>query len=39
MATYTYPNSLIENAPRTNVGIVNIGDNQFVAPRDPRAKD
>jgi hypothetical protein len=39
MATYTYPSSLIENAPRTNVGIVNIGDNQFVAPRDPRAKD
>jgi hypothetical protein len=39
MATYNYPSSLIENAPRTNVGIVNIGDNQFVAPRDPRAKD
>jgi len=39
MATYNYPSSLIENAPKTNVGIVNIGDNQFVAPRDPRAKD
>jgi hypothetical protein len=39
MATYTYPSSLIENAPKTNVGIVNIGNDQFVAPRDPRAKD
>ena len=43
MATYTYPSSLIENAPRTNVGIVNIGGggkhDMFVAPRDPRAKN
>ena len=43
MATYNYPSSLIENAPRTNVGIVNIGGglkhDMFVAPRDPRAKN
>ena len=39
MATYNYPSSVIENAPKTNVGTVSAWGNQFFAPRDPRVKD
>ena len=35
---YDYPSSVIENAPRTNVGIVPY-DGGVYAPRDPRIKD
>jgi len=42
MATYNYPSSVIENAPRTNVGIVpfnRFGYDEYFAPRDPSIKD
>ena len=40
MAAYDWdPNVIFGQAPRTNVGIVSLGNNQYVAPRDPRAKD
>ena len=46
MATYNYPSSVIENAPRTNVGLVRFNpykyidtEDEYFAPRDPRIKD
>ena len=36
---YDIPSSLIENAPKTNVGIVNTAPDQFFSPRDPRIKN
>jgi len=40
MAAYDWdPNVIFGQAPKTNVGIVSLGNNQYVAPRDPRAKD
>ena len=36
---YDIPSSLIENAPRTNVGIVSTAPDEFFSPRDPRIKN